>query len=148
MRGLHPVRTLVVSPDAAYRTRASSVLAALGPVTLAEASLEEPGAIAARVQDERPDVVVLDATDCEAAARRVIAKLAQALPRTGVVVVCHHCTDAARALGALPKWGWTEDLRSGVQSARREGNPLGPPALRSLRGGAPRRRVVGSPAAR
>ncbi|HWC26860.1 MAG TPA: hypothetical protein VG474_09765, partial [Solirubrobacteraceae bacterium] len=66
-------------------------------------------------------------------ARQVIAALAQSAPRAGILVVCHHCTDAARELGALPKWGWTHDLREGAERAYREGNPLSPRALRALR---------------
>lgn len=141
---LRPVRTLVVSADPAYRERADAVLRGLGSVALADAALREPDAIAALVAQRRADVVVLDATGCEAAARAVIATLAQTAPRAGVVVVCQHCTDAARALGALPKWGWTKDLRCGVERARRDGNPLRPTALRSLPVAAPRRRVVGA----
>ncbi|HWC25669.1 MAG TPA: hypothetical protein VG474_03700, partial [Solirubrobacteraceae bacterium] len=110
---LRPIRTLVVTLDLAYRERAVTVLSALGPVTFAVTSLDEPGDIASLADGERPDVVVLDATGAERAARQVIAALAQSAPRAGILVVCHHCTDAARELGALPKWGWTHDLREG-----------------------------------
>ena len=142
------VRTLIVSPDAAYRARAGLVLGPVGPVALADVAPREPAAIARLVEEQRADVVVLDATGCEATARAVIATLAQTAPRAGVVVVCEHCTEPARALAALPKWGWTKDLRRGVESARREGNPLCPMALRSPRAGpSPRRRAIGAPAA-
>lgn len=129
---LRPIRTLVISPDLAYRERAWKVLSELGPVSFALASLGDADDIAGLLHEERPDVVLLDATGCETAAREVIATLAETTPRTGVVVICHHCTEAARELQALPKWGWTQDLRAGVELAYREGNPL-TPALGSLR---------------
>jgi hypothetical protein len=130
---LRPIRTLVVSCDRDYRERAMTVLAELGPVSFAFTSLGDAGDIVCLVQDEHPDVVVLDATGGEAAARLVIAALADAAPRAGVLVVCHHCTDAARDLQALPKWGWTQDLRAGVELAYREGNPMSSGTLSSLR---------------
>ena len=134
------LRTLVVSPDAAYRARAHPVLGPAGPVVLADAAPREPAAVARLVDEQRADVVVLDATGCEATTRAVIATLAQTAPRAGIVVVSEHCTEPARALGALPKWGWAKDLLAAVESARRDGNPLCPAALRSLRGARPRRR--------
>jgi hypothetical protein len=129
---LRPIRTIVVSPDLAYRERATAVLSGLGRVTFTLASLSEAGEVE-RLADGRPaDVVVLDATDCEAPAQDLNAQLARRAPRTGVVVICHHCTDAARELQALPKWGWTHDLRAAVEDAYREGNPLRPGPLSSL----------------
>ena len=92
---------------------------------------------------ERADVIVLDATGCEAAVAAVIAALADAVPRTGVVVVCEHLTPAAQQLGALPKWGWRSELRAAVQRASLDGSPLAlRPTLkadmrRDLRGLAP-----------
>jgi hypothetical protein len=47
----------------------------------------------------------------------------------GVVVVCERPTAAARQLGALPKWGWTEDLRSAVESASVRGRPRLPEGI-------------------
>ena len=130
---LRPIRTLVISPDLAYRDRAWTVLSELGPVAYAVTSLDEPEDIVSLLAQEPADVVLLDATGCEAAAGNVVAALAVSAPRTGVVVVCHHCTAAARALQALPKWGWTQDLRAGVELAYREGNPLCPATLSALR---------------
>jgi hypothetical protein len=126
---LRPIRTLVVSPDLAYRERAIAVLAELGPVSFAISSLPEPADVERLLAEERADVAVLDATGCETTAGQVIAALATSAPRVGIVVVCHHCTTAARELRALPKWGWTQDLRAGVELAYREGNPLAPAAL-------------------
>lgn len=140
---LHPIRTLVISPELAYRDRAWSVLSELGPVAYAVTSLDEPDDIAYLLAQERADVVLLDATGCEAAAGEVVAALAVSAPRTGVVVVCHHCTAAARALQALPKWGWTQDLRAAVELAYREGNPLRPAPRRSLRRPASSERTAG-----
>ena len=139
---LHPIRTMVISADIAYRERAWKVLSGLGDVSFAVTALTEPDDIAALLRAEPADVVLLDATDCEAAAWEVIATLAKAAPRTGVVVVCHHCTEAARQLRALPKWGWTQDLRAGVEDAYRDGNPLSP-ALGSLRRRSPWQRMAG-----
>lgn len=129
---LRPIRTVVVSPDLAYRERAMTVLSELGPVWFAVASPSDPAAVETLLEEQPADVVVLDATGCEAAARSVIAALAKSTPRVGIVVVCHHCTEAARELGALPKWGWTQDLRGGVELAYRAGNPLSPAPLGPL----------------
>ena len=140
---LRPIRTLVVSSDLAYHERATSVLSAVGSVQFAVTALAAADEVAALVARERPDVVLLDATDCESDARQVIAALAEVAPRTGVVVVCHHCTQGARELDALPKWGWTQDLRAGVEVAYREGNPLCPGAYGALRRRSPWRRMAG-----
>lgn len=121
---LHPIRIKVITTDAAYRERAWKVLGDLGRVSFVVTALDPADDIASLLRAEPADVVLLDATGCEAAARKVIAKLADSAPRTGVLVVCHHCTEAARELRALPKWGWTQDLRAGVELAYRDGNPL------------------------
>jgi DNA-binding NtrC family response regulator len=73
--------------------------------------------VLALVRRENPDVVVLDATDCEEGVERLVPALADDLPRVGVVVVCEHSTTAAQRIGALPKWGWTQDLRRAVERA-------------------------------
>lgn len=129
---LRPIRTLVISRDLAYRERAMAVLSELGPVSFAVTSLADSGDVVSLVQDEGADVVVLDATGCESATRSAIEALADAAPHSGVVVVCHHCTEAARELQALPKWGWTQDLRAGAELAYRYGNPLRPGGLSAL----------------
>jgi hypothetical protein len=140
---LRPIRTLVVSSDVAYHRRAMTVLVELGKVSFAVAPLPEPDDIASLLRSAGADVVVLDATDCEAAVQRVIERLADASPRTGVVVVCHHCNDAARSLQALPKWGWTQDLRAAVELAYHDGNPLCPGALSSVRRRSALQRMAG-----
>ncbi len=138
---LRPISTTVVSPDSDYRERACTVLSPLGSVRFAVASLHEAQDIADLLHAQPADVVLLDATGCEPAAHAVIALLAERAPRTGVVVVCHHCTEAARQLRALPKWGWTQDLRAGVELAYREGNPLAAAALGAVRRRSPWQRV-------
>ncbi len=140
---LRPVRTLVLSADDGYRDRTTTVLTELGPVAFATVAPTDPEGVAALLEQERADVLVLDATDCEKPAGRVIAHLAEVAPRTGIVVVCHHCTESARDLRALPKWGWTQDLRAGVEIAYREGNPLSRRALTSLRRRSPGQRMAG-----
>jgi hypothetical protein len=137
---LHPIRTLVVSRDLDFRERALTVISALGPTAFAVGSLADPDDIVNLVAAERADVVVLDATGCEPDAARVIARLAEPLPRVGVLVVCHHCSVAARELNALPKWGWTQDLRSGIERAYGEGSPLRPGLMASVRRDSSKRR--------
>jgi CheY-like chemotaxis protein len=138
-------QVLVVGTDAHYRERAHAVLGELGSVTFAAVQPADPGTVTELASHEQADVVVLDATGCEAATASVVAALATAAPRLGVVVVCEHLTDAARDLGALPKWGWTRDLRVAVQHAQIDGSPLARrptdrllAGRRDLRGVAPR----------
>ena len=134
------IDTLVIGSDARYGQRARDVLGDVGGVTLALSPPTDPADAQWLVQQSRAAVVVLDATGCEAAVGRVIAALSDSSPRLGVVVVCEHLTDAARSLGALPKWGWKRDLRSAVQRAQIDGSPLAPPSAlwsagrRDLRG--------------
>jgi len=130
---LRPIRTLVVSRDLDYMDRALTVISELGPTAFAIGGLSDPTDVVKLLAAERADVVVLDATGCHDDAGAIISKLADALPRVGVVVVCQHCSDAARQLGALPKWGWTQDLRAGVERAYGDGNPLRPRLRSSVR---------------
>lgn len=118
------IRTLVVAGDAPYRDRAQGVLGELGPMTFALALPTDPEDVAWLVRTSDAEVVVLDATGCEALVASVVETLAQRAPATGVVVVCEHLTQAARDLRALPKWGWRSELRAAVQRARLDGNPL------------------------
>jgi len=139
------LRVLVVGVDEHYRERANAVIGELGGVTFADTRPTDPETVVALAGHEQADVVVLDATDCETAVACVVTALAVAAPRLGVVVVCEHLTDAARDLGALPKWGWTRDLRVAVQQAELDGSPLAPrpaalprpDARRDLRGVTP-----------
>jgi CheY-like chemotaxis protein len=117
---LHPIRSLVLADDAAYCERVRSILGDLGPVICAAATVSvrgEPADVVALARGENADILLLDATDCESDAERVVAALSEFVPRVGVVVVCQHSTAAAQRLGALPKWGWTQDLRSAVERA-------------------------------
>jgi CheY-like chemotaxis protein len=127
---LHPIRTLVLGDDLAYRERALAVIGELGPVSFASlAGCDDLADVLALVAHERPDVVVLDASAGEEAAVRVIGGLAGAAAPVGVVVVCEQSTAAARRLGARPKWGWTQDLRSAVEGAYAHGHPRLPELL-------------------
>jgi hypothetical protein len=97
-----------------------AVVGDLGPVLLAMTAVHGCGGptdVVALVRHENPDVVVLDATGCEEGVERLVPSLADELPRVGVVVVCEHSTAAAQRIGALPKWGWTQDLRRAVERA-------------------------------
>jgi DNA-binding NarL/FixJ family response regulator len=117
---LHPIRSLVLASDAAYCERVLAVVGDLGPVLLAMTAVHGCGDGAdalALVRHENPDVVVLDATGCEEGVEHLLPVLADELPRVGVVVVCEHSTAAAQRLGALPKWGWTQDLHRAVERA-------------------------------
>jgi hypothetical protein len=118
------IRVLVVGADIRYRERAQAVIGELGTVTFAVVAPDDPDDVRWLVRHERADVVVLDATDCEAGVAPVIVALSAVAPRLGVVVVCEHLTAAARELRALPKWGWTRDLRAAVRRAAVEGSPL------------------------
>ena len=121
---LRPVASLVLGADAAYRERALAILGALGPVAFASVALRggaDSADVVALVASEAPDVVVLDATGREDGAASAIAALAAASAAVGIVVVCEQSTAAARRLGALPKWGWTQDLRRAVEHAALEG---------------------------
>jgi hypothetical protein len=118
------VKVLVIGTDARYRERAHTVIGALGSVVFAVAEPCDPDDVAVLAQRERADVVVLDATGCEAAVARVVATLAAKAPRLGIVVVCEHLTIAARELNALPKWGWRSELSAAVQHANIDGSPL------------------------
>jgi hypothetical protein len=118
------IRALDVGTDARYRERAQTVIGDLGTVSCAIVAPIDPDDVQWLVRHERAEVVVLDATECEAAVVQVIVALSAAAPRVGVVVVCEHLTGAARELCALPKWGWTRDLRAAVQRAVVDGSPL------------------------
>lgn len=124
-----PIRSLILGGDDDYRAHVFSVIADLGPVAFASLAIVDgggPGDVVALVAVEQPDVVVLDATGREAGIREVLEALADSETQTGVVVVCEQSTAAARRLGALPKWGWTQDLRGAVQQAYADGRWPGP----------------------
>jgi hypothetical protein len=138
---LHPIRSLVVAIDGVYCDRARSVLGDLGPVVCARAAAwecAEPAEVVALVREEHADVLLLDVTGCEAQAGQVLTAVADSVPRVGVVIVCEHSTAAARSLGALPKWGWTQDLRNAVERAHAERTLRITGALPAARRAAPR----------
>lgn len=119
-----PIATLVVGTDAAYHDRAQATLGELGRVSFALTEPTDADVVRSLVAHERADVVVLDATGSEGAVQTVLGELAASTPRLGVVVVCEHLMGNERGLQALPKWGWTRDLRVAVQIAGHDGSPL------------------------
>jgi hypothetical protein len=121
------IRALVVAADGRYRERAETVIGEVAAVAFAHVAPTAVDDVWWLVQQERANVVVLDATDCEAAVADIVARLSKLAPELGVVVVCEHLTDAARDLEALPKWGWRRELRAAVQHARLDGSPLARP---------------------
>jgi hypothetical protein len=136
---LHPIRSLVIGGEDSFRAHVLAVIADLGPVSFASIAMHGDGTnatdVVGLVRHERPDVVLLDATGREAGVRHVLEALADSQngdgDGIGVVVVCEHSTPAARGLGALPKWGWTQDLRGAVERAFLAGrapapSPAGP----------------------
>ena len=120
------IHALVVSADARFHERAEGVIGEIGVVSSALMSPADGADVSWLVEQAGADVVVLDATGCEAAVAGVRSALAASAPRLGVVVVCEHLTSAAHGLGALPKWGWMRDLRVAVQHAYIDGSPLRP----------------------
>jgi hypothetical protein len=135
---LHPICSLVVGGEDSFRAHVLAVIADLGPVSFARVAMTADGAgaadVVALVRHERPDVVLLDATGHETGVRRVLAELAKVVDGVGVVVVCEHSTPAARRLGALPKWGWTQDLRGAVERAFVDGRAPAPGSAGPLAG--------------
>lgn len=121
---LHSIRTLVIARDLAFRKRAMTILAELGPVSFAIAAIDQRQEVLALVEQERPDVVVLDATGCAPSILGVVKDLCGRAPRIGVVIVSSHGSGEPPGLPALAKWGWAADLSRAVQEARRDGNPL------------------------
>jgi len=121
------IRALVLSADRRYRNRAVTVIGDVAEVVFAIVAPTAADDVWWLVRREQANVVVLDATGCEAAVADVIARLATVAPRLGLVVVCEHLTQPARELRALPKWGWTSELRAAVERAHVDGNPLARP---------------------
>jgi CheY-like chemotaxis protein len=138
---LHDIRSLILSDEDDFRAHVLAVIADLGPVAFARIAItaaDDPADVVALVLHERPDVLLLDATGRESAVRRAVRALAESPVRVGVVVVCEHSTPAARQLGALPKWGWTQDLRGAVEQAFVEGRAPAPSPPGPLAGWADR----------
>ncbi|MEJ7826194.1 MAG: hypothetical protein WKF48_12230 [Solirubrobacteraceae bacterium] len=112
--------------DAGYHDRAQAVLGELGRVSFALAEPADADLVLSLAEHEQADVVVLDATGSESAVQAVLDTLSASDPRLGVVVVCEHLMGNERNLQALPKWGWTRDLRVAVQRARHDASPVVP----------------------
>lgn len=121
---LHSIRTLVIARDLGFRKRAMTILAELGPVSFAITDIDQRHDVLALIEQERPDVVVLDATGCAPSILGVVNDLCERAARIGVVVVSSNAAGERLGLPALAKWGWAADLSRAVQQARRDGNPL------------------------
>lgn len=121
---LHPIRTLVISRDLAFRQRATTVLAELGVVSFVIAGIEARDAALELIRHQRPNVVVLDATGCESLIAGVVLELGKLAPHVGVAIVSAVADDLCVGLPVVPKWGWATDLMRAVQDAYRGGNPL------------------------
>ena len=121
---LHSIRTLVIARDLAFRQRAMTVLAELGVVSFAIAGIDARGQVLGLIDDEHPDVVVLDATGCTHAVGGLVYELYEHAPRMGVVLVSSAGGDQRLGLPTLPKWGWAADLSHAVQEAYHHGSPL------------------------
>lgn len=111
-----PVRTLVVSRDLAFREHAMTVLGDLGHAAFAVASADAIDEVVSLVAQERPDVVVLDATACGSAVAGVMRDLRELAPGVGVVLASSH-GDESDAGDAISKWGPAGELSRAVLSA-------------------------------
>lgn len=119
---LRQIRTLVVARDLGFRQRAVTVLGDLGPVSFAVVSLDD---VVALVEQQRADVVVLDATACAPSVPRIVAALCDVDPSVGVVIVSdERARHTPAAWRWLSKWGWASDLSAAVMDAYHHGNPL------------------------
>ncbi|MGI8730541.1 MAG: hypothetical protein ACR2LK_11230 [Solirubrobacteraceae bacterium] len=121
---LRPIRTLTIARDLAFRQRAVTVLAELGPTAFAVAALDRPAEVVALVLEQDADVVVLDVTVSATELAQVITALLQSAPRVGIVAVSDRVDRGGHALPILAKWGWAAELLHATQDAYRRGNPL------------------------
>lgn len=120
---LRPIRTITIARDLAFRQRAMTVLAELGPTAFAVMA-PAPEEVAALVLQQGADVVVLDLTASGPALPNILAALFEHASDVGVVAVSDSADPAAQGLHVLPKWGWAAELTHAVQEAQRRGNPL------------------------
>jgi len=121
---LHPIRTLVIARDLAFRRRAMTVLGELGWVGFAIAAPDREQDLVGMVSRMRADVVVLDATACAPAVTRIVTDLTERVPRVGVVVVSEEDLPAPFDRPAVRKWGWGADLFHAVEVAHRDAAAL------------------------
>jgi hypothetical protein len=121
---LMPIRTLTIARDLAFRQRAMTVLAELGPTAFAVISLDDPAEVVALIKQQRADVVVLDVTFSATELANVVTALSTAAANVGVVAVSDRAGPTGHSLPLVPKWGWASDLAHAAQDAYRRGNPL------------------------
>lgn len=121
---LRSIRTLTIARDLAFRQRALTVFAALGPTAFAVADVERADEVVALVTRQRADVVVVDVTASSPALLAAVTALCSGAPRVGVVIVADRAERTTFPWPVLPKWGWAAELTHAVQDAHRFGNPL------------------------
>lgn len=120
---LRPIRTMALGSDLAFRQRALTVLAPLGPTAFAVAAFDEPSEVVELVHRQRPNVLLLDVSTKVPRLPELLAELCARAPRVGVVLVAD-APIRTHAVPVLAKWGWAKDLSRAVQDAYRRGNPL------------------------
>jgi uncharacterized membrane protein (UPF0127 family)/CheY-like chemotaxis protein len=117
---LRPLRVLVLSPDHKFRSVMSLLLARRN---CSVTSTTNPSRVSELALREKPDVVVIDAGELDAAA--AVAKL-EALGRSlGVVFVADDPRSQEYGSPALAKWGPFEDLLTAIERADGERQSLG-----------------------
>lgn len=119
---LHPIRTLVIASDLAFRRRAATILADLGEVLFAFTG-GRPDEVVELTCERRPDVLVLDVTARDrAVVAAVVDELQLRAPRTRIVLVSSAAEDLR--LPVVAKWGWACDLMQAVREAYHRPTPL------------------------
>lgn len=121
---LHPVRTLTVAHDLAFRKRALVVLQELGCAGFCVPAFDRPEDAVALVVDQRADVLILDISVSQVPLAHVAKALFEAAPRVGIVAVSDRAAPPVAGVPILAKWGWATDLRDAVEAAYRNGNGL------------------------
>jgi DNA-binding NtrC family response regulator len=121
---LRPIRVLLIGRDRRF-LRTAEVL--LRRHRCEVTSTDRPSELLDRVALQRPNIVVVDASDSLVAAARAVAAL-EALPSpVSAVVVCDHPPDKSlRHLHVLPKWGAFDELLSEVERRYGEVSPTAP----------------------
>lgn len=105
---------MVISSDRRFREVASLLLTRRG----CEVSVcERTSPVAARIQRERIEVVVIDAARSLAAAARMAAAVEALGHPVGVVVVDDRSESPLRRLETIPKWGSFDALFRAVTQA-------------------------------
>ncbi len=112
-----PLRVLLTASDARFRTVASALLARRGCAVTTSASAAR---VAALVERDRIDVVVLDAGALLTAAAHTVAMIDAMTPPVGVVLVADEAEEGLHNLPVLAKWGLFEEIFEAIQAADRD----------------------------